>query len=58
MPPVVPVSWLVIVFAAMPVPVMASPGVMVPDATAVTVRVVPEIEPVIDASRFGAPFRL
>ena len=52
MPPGVPESWLVIVvFAAMPVPVMVSPGTTVPDDTALTVSVgvVPtiEIEPVI-----------
>ena len=47
MPPVVPVSWFVIVVPAVtPVPVMVSPGTIVPDETPLTVSVVPEIEPV------------
>ena len=49
-PPVPVSSAVIVVFAAMPVPVSVCPTASVPEVTAVTVKVVPLIEPVTTAA--------
>ena len=51
-PPVPLIKSMICVPEATPVPVTACPMPILPDATAVTVSVVPEIEPVKDGTLF------